>query len=71
MQIEKLRIVNDKLDDGEGITYAPTTYFMDIALNEQECVAVPVGLETYVTLSNLFADQDLPEDTGAPMGAPA
>ena len=30
-----------------------------------------LGLETYVTLSNLFADQSTPEDPGTPMGIPA
>lgn len=72
MQIEKLRVVNDTLEsDDEGTVHAPTAYFMDVALNEQECIAVPVGLETYVALSNLFADQIAPEDSETPMGVPA
>jgi hypothetical protein len=72
MQIEKLRVVNDQVeaDDG-GTIHAPTVYFMDVALGPQECVAVPIGLETYVTLSNLSADQDVPEDPETPMGVPA
>ena len=72
--IENLRVVdNDVLDTPEGQIVAPTTYFMDIALNPEEVVAVPINGETFGTLHALATANEVPEpaDPTRPMGVPA
>ena len=61
MLIERLRVIDsDSVDTSEGPITAPTTYYMDIALNEEESVAVPINRETYVALHNLETANEVP-----------
>lgn len=65
MFIEKLRIVdNDGIDTDEGRLVAPTTYYMDVALNEEETVAVPIDATAYKALHNLFTIDEVPVPAG-------
>jgi hypothetical protein len=62
MLIERLRVVdNDTIDTPEGKVVAPTTYFMDLELNEEESVAIPIDRGTYQALHNLATVRDTPE----------
>ena len=74
MKIEGLRVVdNDKLETPEGDIVAPVVYYMDLAINEQESVAVSIGPETYSSLHTLFATgpTGTATDPATPMGVPA
>jgi hypothetical protein len=74
MLIENLRVVDtNKLDTPTGPIAAPITYFMDIALNQEEVVAVPISGETFASLHNLATASEIPgpPDPSKPMGVPA
>jgi hypothetical protein len=53
MLIENLRVVDNVLDTPEGQVIGPTTYFMEVAVNTEEVVSVPINSETYTTLHDL------------------
>lgn len=62
MLIERLRVVdNDTIETPEGRMLAPTAYYMDLSLNQEEMVAVPINRDTYVSLHNLFTADEVPE----------
>lgn len=74
MLIENLRVVDtNKLETPGGSVGAPVTYFMDIALNQEEVVAVPISSETFASLHNLATASEVPglPDPTKPMGVPA
>lgn len=74
MLIENLRVVdNDVLQTADGPVKAPVAYFMDIALNQEEVVAVKISGDTYGTLHALGTANEVPEvpDPTKPMGVPA
>lgn len=62
MQIERLRIVDNRLPTPEGEVVGPTTYFMDVAVNESEMVAIPINSETFITLNDIVAEHAPPEE---------
>jgi len=57
MKIEKLRILdNDRMETPEGSIIAPTTYFMDVELNQEDSLAIPINAETYFVLHGLMSE---------------
>jgi hypothetical protein len=65
MLIERLRIVDmDSIDTPEGPVVAPTAFYMDVALNQEEMVAVPINRETYNALHNLYTADEVPTPSG-------
>ena len=72
MLIEALRVVDNRLPTPEGDTLGPTVYYMDVAVNEEEIVAVPISSETFVSLTDITAQQDPPlGNPETPMGIPS
>lgn len=74
MLIENLRVVdNDTLNTPDGPVVAPTTYFMDVAISQEDMVAVPINPQTYEALHNLLTANEVPTGPGTnnPMGSPA
>jgi len=71
MEIKAIRVVDNRLPTPQGEITGPTTYFMDVAVSEVETVAVPIDLGTFVSLTDITAEHEPPEEaTTTPMGTP-
>jgi len=64
MIIERLRINEEEtIDTKDGpVSFGPS-YFMDVAINEEEVYSVPVEENTYRSLHSLMTLHDQPEQT--------
>jgi len=74
MLIERLRVIdNAKIDTPQGLVSTPVTYSMDVAINEEQIMSVPISQDTYSSLHDIMTSHDPIEalDSEMPMGQPA